>query len=177
MFKSLFFLACFIVTTAVAFDLIEIDPNYNYPGEEQLKTMELWKYNFPESRQKRSSEINSNQFLMETKLCDSKISFKKPIKMKNVNNEWRTIVNHGNYSQFVRIEVCSSLNFPCTYNIYPQPVRSFCKQNYHKISLWSMDVEANCLVMDKFFVPSTCDCLIEKEDFFKGVSKDLLKRP
>ena len=176
MFKRLFFLACFFVATAVAVDILEIDPNY---PEEQLNSLDLWKYSFAESRQKRASaDLNSNQYLMETKLCDSIISFKKPQKMRNVNNKWRTIVNHGsNYTQFVRFEECSSLNFPCTYNIYPQPVRSFCQQKFHKISLWSMDVEANCLIMDKFFVPSNCDCMIEKEDFFRGVSKDLLKSP
>lgn len=175
MFKRLIFLACFFVATAVAVDTIEIDPNY---PEEQLNRMDLWKYTFAESiRQKRGTDLNSNQFLMETKLCDSIISFKKPQKLRNVNKKWRTIVNHGNYTQFVRFEECSSLNFPCTFNIYPQPVRSFCQQNHHKISLWSMDVEANCLIMDKFFVPSNCDCMIEKEDFFRGVSKDLLKSP
>jgi Spaetzle len=120
----------------------------------------------------------SNQFLRETKLCESRISFKRPQRLKNVNNKWRTIINHSNYTQFVRFEDCLSRNFPCTYNIYPRPVRSFCEQNYHQISLYAMDDEENCLIMDKFMIPSSCDCMIEKEDFFQGVSKDLLdKRP
>lgn len=174
MFKKIFYLASFIVTAVVSLEIVEHDPNY--PKENQLIDIKLWKYNFNTGRQKRAYETNQ-QFLQETKLCDSKISFKRPQKMKDINNKWRTIINHDNYTQFLRFEECSSLNFPCTYNIYPQSVRSFCQQKYSKISLWSLNDDTNCLVMDKFIVPSTCNCMIEKDDFFKGVSKDLLGRP
>lgn len=161
-------LTAVVLVVAVSFDYIENDPNY---PENKLNDLPLWKYQFKSNvREKRENQ----QFLVETKLCDSKISFKQPQKLRNIKNKWRTIINHGNYSQFVRFEECSSLNFPCTYNIYPQQVRSFCQQNYLKIDLWAMDDAANCLVMEKFHIPSSCDCMIEKEDFFKGVSKDLL---
>jgi hypothetical protein len=156
-------------TFCVSEEIIEKDPSYPL---EQLENLNLWKYNFPTNREKRST---SEQYLQETKLCDSSISFKRPQKLRNANNKWRTIVNHANYTQYVRFEVCSSLNFPCTYNIYPQPVRSFCQQSDMKLSLWAFDTEANCLIMDKFLIPSTCDCIIEKEDFFRGISKNLLR--
>lgn len=157
------------ITFCVSGEIIDQDPEYPI---KQLEKLDLWKYNFHSYRVKRSI---SDQYLKETKLCDSIISFKRPQKLKNVNNRWRTIVNHENYTQFVRFEECSSLNFPCTYNIYPQPVRSFCQQSNMKLSLWAFDAETNCLIMDKFLVPSTCECSIEKEDFFKGISENLLR--
>lgn len=156
----------------VSSEIIESDPNYPL---EQLQKLELWKYNFPTEKNREKRSTSDDQYLKETKLCDSTISFKRPQKLRNINNKWRTIVNHSNYTQYVRFEECSSLNFPCTYNIYPQPVRSFCEQTNMRLSLWAFDETTDCLIMDKFLIPSTCDCVIEKEDFFKGVSKNLLR--
>ncbi|KAG5676650.1 hypothetical protein PVAND_006469 [Polypedilum vanderplanki] len=163
----------------------EQDPSY---PEEFLNKMDLSKYHFNGDQYhdelkaikiKRSIDINSdtNQYLIETKLCNSVISFKRPRLLKNIKNEWRTIVNHDNVTQLIRREECLSVNFPCTYNIYPKAVRSFCQQSNSTLTLWTFDERRNCLVMDKFNVPTTCDCVIEKEDFFRGVKNDLLQRP
>lgn len=139
----------------------------------QLSKLDLWKYfSHQNQREKRSMD---NQYLTETKLCDSKISFRRPQRLKNINSKWQTIVNHANYTQFVRFEECLSENFPCTYNIYPKPIRSFCQQTTHVVTLLAFNSETNRLSMDKFNVPSSCDCLFIKEDFFSGVSKNLLQ--
>lgn len=161
-------LLAILITFTVSEEIIEKDPDYPL---EQLEKIDLWKFNFPIQRQKRSS----SPYLKEAKLCDSVISFKRPQKLRSVDQKWRTIVNHSNYTQFIRFEICSSLNFPCTYNIYPQAVRSFCQQSNSKLSLWAFDDESNSVIMDKFVIPSNCDCIIEKEDFFSGVSKNLLR--
>jgi hypothetical protein len=140
----------------------EEDPNY---PEEKLNRLDFSKYKFTVShieggKSKRSTDVNKGSFLVETKLCDSKVSFMRPQRLQNVKEEWRTIVNHKNLTQFVRREECLSENFPCTYNLYPNTVRSHCQQNYVTVSLWAFDIEQNCLVMDKFSVPSSCDCII-----------------
>lgn len=146
----------------------EEDPNY---PEKILNSLQLWKYKFnlEPKREKRSLTPDLDSYLIETKLCDSKISFNRPQKLKNINQKLRTIVNHKNYTQFVRMEVCSSVNFPCTFNIYPSSVRSFCHQNYKTVELLAFDERKNCLVAEKFSVPSACACVIDKEDLLKGV--------
>ena len=155
----------------------EEDPNY---PEKILNTLGLWKYNFDKnplkSRARRSTDFKSDAYLVETKLCKSNIVFHQPQKLKNINGELRTIVNHKNYTQIVRMETCEAENFPCTFNIYPKSVRSFCNQNYDTIQLVALDDRKNCLVTERFEVPSSCACAINKEDFMKGVSRDLLKR-
>lgn len=152
----------------------------NYP-EKILNSLELWKYKFdpePKSlKEKRSINPDSDSYLIEAKLCDSRISFNRPQKLKNANEKWRTVVNHRNYTQFVRMEICNSANFPCTFNIYPSSVRSFCHQNYKTVELLAFDDHKNCLVAEKFNVPSSCACAIDKEDLLKGVKQDLLQRP
>lgn len=152
-----------------------------YP-EKQLDNLELWKYDFdtemePE-RTKRSysddNQVNKKDYFIETKLCDSAIVFTRPQKLTNTNNKLLTIVNHRNYTQFVRFENCLEPSFPCTRNVYPFNVKSFCHQNYHKVKLLAFDEENNCLLEDYFVVPSTCDCMIDKSDLFQGVHKNIL---
>lgn len=156
----------------------EKDPNYPV---QVLEELELWQYKFdaqPEmTKNKRSVNPNSDDFLIETKLCDSKISFARPQKLTNTQGKFRTIVNHQNYTQFVRTETCNSENFPCTFNVYPQSVRSFCHQDYKILKLLALDDRNNCLVTEKFVIPSSCACVIDKEGLLKGVKKDLLQGP
>lgn len=116
----------------------------------------------------------SDSFLVETKLCDSKITFSQPQRMKSVDNKVRTIVNHLNFTQLVRFEYCSSENFPCTYNIYPKTIQSHCQQKYMLVKLVAFDDDNSCLMTEKFLVPSSCDCMIATEDFIKGVKEDLI---
>lgn len=156
----------------------EEDPNY---PENLLNQLNLWQYSFDtnpiNSRAKRSSDLDFDTYLIEQKLCKLNVALNRPQKLRNINGEIRTIVNHQNYTQVVRMETCVAESFPCTRNIYPQSVRSFCHQNYNVVSLLAFDDRKNCLVTEKFRVPSSCACAIDKEDFFQGVSKDLLQRP
>lgn len=149
-----------------------------YPLE-KLQELDLWKYRFPNLSQVRHKRMlkDANQYLIETKLCDSKISFYQPRRLTSMDGMPKTIVNHSNFTQLIRAEECTSANFPCTWDLYPKSVKSFCHQTYIKLNLWTFDDANNCLVMDKFKVPSSCDCIIEKEDFLKGVNQDLLQRP
>lgn len=127
----------------------------------------------PESpKAKRST--SSDSFLTESKLCESKIFFTKPEKLRNSSNKLRTIVN---LTELLRFEVCLSENFPCTFDIYPKTAKSFCHQKYTEIRLLAMDDERNCLVTEIFPVPTACDCMIDSGDFLQGVNRDLLQKP
>lgn len=153
----------------------------DYPLE-VLNRLELWKFKFPEHKfddQKRHKrdETDANEFLVETKLCESKIRFIRPKLLNNVQSKLKVIVNHANFTQFMRIEECVSDNFPCTWDVYPNTVESFCKQKFMIINLWSLNDQNSSLVMDKFFVPSSCDCMIMKKNFLQGVRKSLVERP
>lgn len=165
------------------------DSDFSYP-EDKIDALDLWKYNQmfnsrpaeDESgvmRKGRSlnerNNFNLQDYLVETKLCDSQIVFTRPQKLKNSNNKMLAIVNHRNYTQFVRFENCLEPSFPCTRNIYPFDTKSFCHQNYHTIKLLAFDQENNCLLEDNFVVPSTCDCMIDKDDLFRGVHKNILR--
>lgn len=157
----------------------EKDPNY---PEQQLDQLNLWQYDFDEpeensqsadeARPKRS--LDPSGFLVEEKLCKSECRNVRPQKMRNVNDELRTIVNHRNYTQRVTMETCSAENFPCTFDIYPKSVKSFCQQKYSVRKLLAFDEVNRCVVRDKFLVPSSCDCLIDKEDWLEGVNRDFL---
>lgn len=160
-------------------DIQIITENYaNYP-EADLDQLNLWAYKFntqpiETSKSKRSADDKNQDFLIEAKLCESKIVFTRPQRLKNLDNKVQTIVNHRNYTQFVRFEECETPSFPCTRDIYPFNVRSFCQQNYHKINLLAYDELMKCLIEDYFIVPSTCDCMIDTGDLLRGVHKNIL---
>lgn len=85
----------------------EEDPNY---PEQLLDSLKLWEHDWnsqPEkqSRKRSISSMTTSDSFIETKLCDSSISFKRPQKLKNINDKLRTIVNHRNYTQLVRFEI------------------------------------------------------------------------
>lgn len=151
----------------------------NYP-EAELDQLDLWKYEFDTQQiktgkgKRSAADNNQEDFLIEAKLCESKIVFTRPKRLKNLDDKVQTIVNHRNYTQFVRFEECDIPSFPCTRDIYPFNVRSFCQQNYHKVNLLAYDEEIKCLVEDDFIVPSTCDCMIDKGDLLRGVHKNIL---
>jgi Spaetzle len=155
--------------------ITENDPNYPL---DKLELLDLWKKNFGSSH--RGQKVHprmKRSFIAEAKLCESSISFKRPQKLRNTNNQLRTIVNHQNYTQIVRFETCGAENFPCTFEIYPNTARSFCNQTFSTVQLTAFDERRNCLTDERFSVPSGCDCMIDKADFLKGVKKDLLQAP
>lgn len=150
----------------------EEDPNY---PEKILNSLELWRYEFDSSDgniAKRS--LNSNSFIRERKLCESKISLIRPKKFKNLKEQLRTIINHLNYTQTVRVETCLSENFPCTFNTLPNSVQSFCQQRHSAMKLLAYDEVHHCIVAEDFLIPSSCDCKIITNDFLKDVKKNLL---
>lgn len=185
-FEKVAILLAFIFVLVSAYDFednkceskfCEEDPNY---PEQLLDSLKLWELDLNsqtehQSRKRSISPTTSDSFLIETKLCDSSISFKRPQKLKNIDNKLRTIVNHRNYTQLVRFEICSSQNFPCTYNVYPKTVASYCQSVLRLVPLLAYDEDEHNVVNEKFLIPSSCDCMIDKGDLFRGVHNDILK--
>lgn len=173
-----------LLTSALAgkfCDLYDCEEDLDYPLK-VLNSLELWRYKFPnqnvhEQVRHKRDEHDANEFLVETKLCESKIKFIRPKMLRNAQNKLKVVVNHANFTQFMRIEECISDNFPCTWDTYPNTVESYCHQNYMKINLWSLNDQNNSLVMENFYVPSSCDCIIMKNQFLQGIRKSLLERP
>lgn len=147
------------------------DPDY---PEQVLSSLGLWKFNFIPREVERS--LSPDSFLAETKLCESTVSFLRPQKLKNSKNILRTIVNHLNYTQVIRFETCISENFPCTFNVFPENTKSFCHQNYSPYTMLALDEEQGCIVSEEFLIPMSCDCMIEKTDLLRGVTKDLFRK-
>lgn len=188
---SVNFISLFIFITSVCIDGIPTKTNKthdyaDYP-EAAIDKHDLWRYNKfdtrpPVERTKRSptsesttkKEDNIQNYLIEAKLCESKIVFTRPQRLKNLDDKVQTIVNHRNYTQYVRFEECEVPSFPCTRDVYPFNVRSFCQQNYHKINLLAYDEDMDCLKEDEFIVPATCDCMIDTGDLLKGVHINIL---
>lgn len=149
----------------------EEDPSY---PEQLLNSLDLWKLDF--NSEPLRNVKSSGTFFIEAKLCESKTSLLRPRKLKNAAGKLRTIVNHLNYTQVIRFETCSSENFPCTYNIFPRETQSFCQQNYSPYTLYALDESRGCVVTEQFQIPSSCDCVIEKKDLLRGVTRDLLRK-
>ena len=129
----------------------EEDPNY---PEKILNSMQLWKYKF-DSTDNRIVKRSSNSdavFIKEENICESKVSFVRPQKLKSVSNQLKTVVNHHNYTQTIKFVTCSSLNFPCTFNYFyfPNTVRSFCRQKYAPIKLLAYHEQQNSIVTEEY---------------------------
>lgn len=182
--RSLFLSCLLIVANVLCREIPSYNQEYaNYP-QAKIDKLDLSKYKFDTSpiegsRNKRSpassTDKNDNDnFLIEAKLCESNIVFTRPIRLKNLDDKVQTIVNHENYTQYVRFEECMEPSFPCTGGVYPFDVKSFCHQNYNKVMLLTYDEELDCLAEDEFMIPSTCDCKIDTGDLMKGVHNSIL---
>lgn len=151
-----------IVLVLIDFVCTTYLPTSDYSEDETNQELHLdsWKPNF-NSKQKRDAK-KSLTFFVETKLCKSNISFLRPQKLENSLGKVRTIINNPNYEQIIRFETCSSENFPCTFDVFPDKTKSsFCHQNYLLSTLLALDEERNCTVSDQFLIPTSCDCRIE----------------
>ncbi|RZF47759.1 hypothetical protein LSTR_LSTR006023 [Laodelphax striatellus] len=105
-----------------------------------------------ERRQGDTSMIDNS------KMCASRVEMAKPKRARTTMGNWKYIVNTGDYSQSLRLEMCLRPQASCSY-IAPG-VRSECMQvyNYHRLLTWDQN---NGLAMDMFKVPTCCSCHIQ----------------
>ncbi|XP_072387649.1 uncharacterized protein [Diabrotica undecimpunctata] len=106
-------------------------------------------------------------------VCQSKVMTVFPKVAKNVNNDWRIIINQGEkegYIQGVVIETCMGKDRQC--DILGDIMDDFvttCKQKYIYRRLLSLN-DAGKPVQDTFRLPSACCCSYRKNfDFLAGL--------
>ncbi|XP_039294454.1 uncharacterized protein LOC111047194 [Nilaparvata lugens] len=101
-----------------------------------------------------------------SKMCASRVEMAKPKRARTTMGNWKYIVNTGDYSQSLRLEMCLRPQASCSY-IAPG-VRSECMQvyNYHRLLTWD---QSTGLAMDMFKVPTCCSCHIQN-GFMAGQS-------
>ncbi|CAB3374104.1 Hypothetical predicted protein [Cloeon dipterum] len=92
-------------------------------------------------------------------LCPSITKFARPKRARNVNGQWKYLVNTGDeHSQTLRIELCTEAGESCNY--LANGVASQCVQVYthHRLLAWDYD---KGLFLDLFKVPTCCSCHIQ----------------
>ncbi|XP_014253671.1 neurotrophin 1 [Cimex lectularius] len=90
-------------------------------------------------------------------MCSTTLEFARPKKARATSGQWKYIVNTGDYTQTLRLELCLKPLSPCSF--LADEVESQCVQvyNYHRLLTWD---ESAGLTMDVFKVPTCCSCRI-----------------
>lgn len=79
----------------------------DYPKELiEAQDLEKFKDMFKASSKMKRHTYPDSSFLVEQSLCKSKIQIVNPRKLKALDGEIKTIVNHAKYRQEVRTEIC-----------------------------------------------------------------------
>ncbi|KAF8782221.1 Neurotrophin 1 like protein [Argiope bruennichi] len=92
-------------------------------------------------------------------ICSSKIRYGFPLRAKDVNGQWKVIVNiekdvgQGRFTQPVRLEMCKGAGDPCNFT----QVKTACVQKYnlHRLLSWSPEKGIH---NDVFKLPVACSC-------------------
>ncbi|XP_076240525.1 spaetzle domain-containing protein [Calliopsis andreniformis] len=97
----------------------------------------------------------------EEPLCVSTEQVVFPKSGMTKNEEWKYIVNHGNLTQSVRIEICLEENKPCrVIEGFAEGYVSMCRQKYIYRQLFAV-AEDGSIVRESFRFPASCCCHIE----------------
>ncbi|CAO1371067.1 unnamed protein product [Diamesa tonsa] len=79
----------------------------DYP-EDLIEAQDLDKFKdqFKTSSKFKRNTYPDSSYLVEQSLCRSRIQIINPRKLKALDGEMKSIVNHGQYNQEVRTEIC-----------------------------------------------------------------------
>ncbi|XP_049821104.1 protein spaetzle-like [Aethina tumida] len=110
--------------------------------------------------EEEESEFITRRDEEETFLCKSKVETIFPKVGKNINNEWRFIINQKDdgFVQGIRVETCKSEDLPC--DIIGEMSAVYvtkCKQKYVRRRMLSLTNQGEP-VPDTFLMPSACCC-------------------
>ena len=72
----------------------------------EAQDLEKFKDHFRSLSKVKRNIYPDSSFLVEQSLCRSRIQIINPTKLKALDGEMKTIVNHGMYNQEVRTEIC-----------------------------------------------------------------------
>lgn len=107
--------------------------------------------------------------LQEKSLCETREKFLYPKIAKNVNGDWKLIVNTDDYRQGVSVNRCLKQieKGPCLYagSEGNNPEATECRQMYSKQSLLSVSKDGT-IDYDTFPIASACVCHIVEKDYF-----------
>ncbi|KAL7288224.1 hypothetical protein TKK_0017771 [Trichogramma kaykai] len=134
--------------------------------------------NYPKDFVETNLRINSNKFLPssdvvpnvvhrfnagpeDASLCDSHETVVYPKVAQNKNNEWLFVVNHGNFTQGVRVETCVNENAECNLiEGFVEGYKTVCKQKYIYRQLVAV-LPAGQIKQEMFRFPASCCCHIK----------------
>nr|CAD7196134.1 unnamed protein product [Timema douglasi] len=97
-----------------------------------------------------------------SRLCLSSVQYARPKRARATSGLWKYIVNIGDHTQTLRLEMCLRPQEPCSYIL--NNIRSNCYQvyNYHRLLTWDEEIG---LHMDIFKVPTCCSCHVHGYSF------------
>ncbi|CAH1401014.1 unnamed protein product [Nezara viridula] len=106
--------------------------------------------------QRRKSDQTSDS-ATKGLMCQTRIELARPKKARATSGQWKFIVNTDEYTQTLRLEICSKPQGSCHY--LRDEIESQCVQvyNYHRLLTWD---EKNGLTVDVFKVPTCCSCRV-----------------
>lgn len=91
-------------------------------------------------------------------LCDTYRRKIYPTAARNVDSDWRFVVNQGEYRQPIRVELCQKRSSQCAFSdSFPPGYASSCKQKFTKIPLLSLNDDGEMSTFEYEF-PSHCQC-------------------
>ncbi|KAF6205751.1 hypothetical protein GE061_019924 [Apolygus lucorum] len=124
------------------FKILTNEPSQLKEGEQKPKLLE---------RRQGEGEGNKKQ------MCTSTLEYARPKKARATSGQWKFIVNTGDYTQTLRLELCSQPHSQCLF--LAEDIDSTCEQvfNYHRLLTWD---ESAGLTMDVFKVPTCCSCKV-----------------
>ncbi|XP_068082927.1 uncharacterized protein NT1 [Anabrus simplex] len=115
----------------------------------------------PESEAEHRYQPNRRQDVVGTDsgaLCPSMVKYARPKRARATSGQWKFVVNVGDYTQTLRLEMCTKPHDSCSF--ISENFRSTCTQifNYHRLLTWD---ESRGLHMDIFKVPTCCSCHVQ----------------
>ncbi|XP_046664699.1 neurotrophin 1 [Homalodisca vitripennis] len=95
-------------------------------------------------------------------MCSSKVEIARPKRARATSGQWKYVVNTGDYTQTLRLEMCLKPQQPCSY--LADNFKSECTQvyNYHRLLTWD---QKSGLSMDIFKVPTCCSCHVHSTPY------------
>lgn len=87
--------------------------------------------------------------------CDSVNRFIYPKLAKNVQSDWRFVINQPSYQQPVHVEICQKVKSRCS--VASPNLITFCVQDYEIRPLLSIDIDGE-IVTEYYEIPSSCKC-------------------
>ncbi|XP_023326028.1 uncharacterized protein LOC111699559 isoform X2 [Eurytemora carolleeae] len=114
----------------------------------------------------QNSEGKANfEYIEEVPVCDSATSYVYPRTARNINQEWRFVVNlpgedGDNYAQAVKVEKCVKPGDSC--NLFEgMGSRTVCRQKYSYKKMLALS-DTGQQYIDSFRFPSCCVCYSKK---------------